>query len=430
MTRSGRSEAVIEGEVLLHSSTVDLVAVSERLAANPALLTRASVVFEGGLYKLVLPGEIESDEELTILTLAEKDVKNTQGLEAKLAKALAAAGYDGDAEEAIKVVATKLVADAYINKKESGGGNDVFSAVGARKFNDGGVIENLQMTAVRPFTVFTAKGWQSAKDVANENWERAVLDAMRANDTTRFEYLGAQAAKALETTGLLGIEASWRELYENSMTLMSGAGNYPSLNTVQGLELFMKKIYAPQVALLLAGPEIASTMGDHQAAMITAELKKQMEIEIATKAADTAEKVQPARARAEGARIGADAKIAEVIEENADVLQEGKRITAKLAAATIASPLLHGAGQIVEAASEAAPAVFRGYAQFLDRWRRQKGVDPKLVGTTSGGIAVGIVVGVVVAFAMTPVAGLVVLVAIPAAAAAGYTAVKGFRTEE
>ena len=165
MTRSGRSEAVIEGEVLLHSSTVDLVAVSERLAANPALLTRASVVFEGGLYKLVLPGEIESDEELTILTLAEKDVKNTQGLEAKLAKALAAAGYDGDAEEAIKVVATKLVADAYINKKESGGGNDVFSAVGARKFNDGGVIENLQMTAVRPFTVFTAKGWQARTDM-------------------------------------------------------------------------------------------------------------------------------------------------------------------------------------------------------------------------------------------------------------------------
>lgn len=184
----------------------------------------------------------------------------------------------------------------------------------------------------------------------------------------------------------------------------------------------------PMTALLLSAAEIASTMGDHQAITATADLKKEMEILLAEKRAEAAERVEPARARVERAKIGADAAVAERLEGSSDVLKTAKRIRAELAAETVISPLIRGGGQIVEAGAEVVPALFKGYAQFWDRWLKQRGVDPKLVGTTSGGLAVGIVGGAVVAFVMTPLAGLVVLAAVPTAAAAGYMAVKGFRT--
>ena len=421
--------AVVEGELLLHPSSVNLEAVTEKLAAKPGLLAQAFVVLEGGMFKLVIPGETEDEESLTALTLFEKDLTNSRGLAAKLEQAAQMAGYDGDAAKAVVAIATKLMSEAYMrNKKaaETQSNSGPFPA-GARKAKDGGFIENAQMVMVRPFSVFSERGLQAAKDISAENWERLVLDAMAANDSKRMDYLARQAAKALETTGEMGIEGDWRQLYERSMALEVGAGNYPSLNTKQGILAFMNKVYFPIMKALLSGAEIASTMGDHEAVKTTAGLKSEMEIELAERTADAAERVQPARARTEKARIEAEAEVAGALEKNSDVLRGGKRVSAQLVAATVASPVFYGAGQILEAGSEVVPAVFKGFAEYLNRWRKQKNVDPRLVGVTSGGLAMGIVAGVVVAFAMTPLAGLVVLGSIPAAAAAGYTAFRGFR---
>src|SRR3989344_2260952 len=414
-------ETVVEGEMLLHPSSVNLTAVTEKLAVKPDLLARTFVVLEGGLYKLVIPGETEGEEGLTVLTLSEKDLPNARGLEAKLEKAAQTVGYDGGAAVAVVTTATKLMAEAYVReKRRKATSKDLpFGPGASRLSSDGGFIESAQMVMVRPFSVFSERGLQAAKDISAENWERLVLEAMAANDDKRMGYLARQAARALETTGAMGIEGDWRQLYENSMRLEVGPGNYPSLDTRQGLLTFMTKVYFPVVAALLSAAEIASTMGDHQAVMETAKLKAQMEIVLAEQAANAAEKVQPAKARTETARIIADADIAEVLGRNGDVLQMAKKIRARLAAATVVSPVIHAAGEMLEAGSEAAPAVFKGYAQFWDRWLKQTGTDPKLVGSTTAGLTVGIVASFWL--------GLIMIVAVPAAAAAGYMAFKGFR---
>ena len=416
-------ETVVEGGVLIHPSSVNLEAVTEKLAAKPDLLARTFVVLEGGLYKLVIPGETEGEEGLTVLTLSEKDLTNARGLEAKLERAAQAVGYDGEAARAVIARATKLMSEAYMRNKraaETMPNSGPFPAGTVRQEKAGGFIESAQMVMVRPFSVFSERGLQAAKDISAENWERLVLEAMAANDDKRMGYLARQAARALETTGAMGIEGDWRQLYENSMELEVGPGNYSSLDTRQGLLTFMTKVYFPVVAALLSAAEIASTMGDHQAVMETAKLKAQMEIVLAEQAANAAEKVQPAKARTETARIMADADIAEVLERNGDVLQMAKKIRARLAAATVVSPVIHAAGEMLEAGSEAAPAVFKGYAQFWDRWLKQTGTDPKLVGSTTAGLTVGIVAS----FWLGPI----MIVAVPAAAAAGYMAFKGFRT--
>src|SRR3990167_4419894 len=110
-------ETVVEGEMLLHPSSVNLTAVTEKLAVKPDLLARTFVVLEGGLYKLVIPGETEGEEGLTVLTLSEKDLTNARGLEAKLEKAAQTVGYDGGAGVAGAPTATKLMAGAYVREK-------------------------------------------------------------------------------------------------------------------------------------------------------------------------------------------------------------------------------------------------------------------------------------------------------------------------
>lgn len=428
MFKTREYEIVVEGEVMLHSSTVNLEAVLERLGVNPTLLSESFVVLEGGLYKLVVPGETEEDEALIVLTLPENQLKRTQGLETKLRKEAEKAGYEAEAVEVVVASATRLMSEAYINGKRAADdhkGNDVFPREKGRV--RGGLIENVQMTAARPLTIFTQRGWQAVKDISNENFERGVLDAMLANDITRMNYLITQAAKALEVSGSMRIDVGWRRLYEDSMALEVGAGNYPSVDTVPGFRMFMEKVYLPYVAILLAGAEIASTMGDHKAVMATAELKSQMEVELAQKAANTAEKVQPARARMEVARINAEAGIAGELEKCGDVLKEGKRVSAQLAAATVASPLLNGAGQVIEAGFEVIPSVFKGYAQAWDRWLESRGVDPKLVSYTAFGGVAGLVGGAVGLLVAGPLVGLVILTVPALGAPMIYEGIKGLK---
>lgn len=420
MLKSRRPERVVDGEVLLHSSNVNLEAVLARLGADIELLKNAHVVCEGGLFKLVIPGESAEDEKLTVLVLKESELENARGLEVKLSKAADEVGYEDEASEAVVAVATKLMAEAYINKKRiKNPQSQPFIGTGKCQRN-GGLIENVQMAMVRPLNVFSERGLQAAKDISIEHWEGLVLEAMAVNDEKRMNYLARQAARVLETTGAMGIDGDWRELYQRSMEAELGFGNYPTLDTRQGLEIFMNKVYFPVVAALLSAAEIASTMGDNQAVMTTALLKSQMEIELATQAANTAEKVQPAKARSEMARVRAEAGVAAVLEQHSDVLMVAKRMRARLVAATVATPVLHATSEVLEVGSEAAPAVFKGFAEYLDRWLRQKDADPKLVGITSGGLAVGIVL----AFFVSPW----LLLATPTAAAAAYMAVKGFRT--
>jgi len=422
-------ETVVEGGVLIHPSSVNLEAVTEKLAAKPDLLARTFVVLEGGLYKLVIPDESEEEESLTVLTLSEKDLTNARGLEAKLERAAQAVGYDGEAAKAVVAIATKLMSEAYMrNKKaaEAMPNSGPFSAGMVKREKAGGFIESAQMVMVRPFNVLSERGRHAAMGISNEYWEGLVLEAMAQNDEKRMSYLARQAARALETTGAMGIEGNWRQLYERSMELEVGAGNYPSLNTKQGLTAFMDKVYFPVLKTLLSGAEIASTMGDHEAVMTTAALKAVMEAELAEQTANAAERVQPAKARTEKARIEAEAEVAEVLEKNGDVLKEGKRVSAQLAAATVASPLMTGTGQVLEAASEALPAMMKGHAQAWNRWLEQIGVDPKLVAWTAigGGSGIPLTVACVVAFGPW---GLLALPATPFFASMIYTGIKGLK---
>lgn len=288
-------------------------------------------------------------------------------------------------------------------------------------------VESLAAAPIRPFMIFTERGRDAVKRLSNENFERMVLEAMSGNDAARSAYLTRQAANALSNIEGFGVEEKWAAFYNNSMTLQHGAGKYPPFASVQGFTAFLNEVYKPLVMLTLSTAEVTSVMGDHAATEVVADLEAKMEIILAEKRAEVAEKVQPAQRRVDDEVMKTRANEATLYVTHEEKLSRAKGIKQKLAAKTVLSPVSAGVSEAIEAISEAPPSYLKGYAEFLKRWQDQEGGDPKLVGVTAGGLALGLAGGVLVAFWvnswwMIPAGGLLV----PIIAASGYMGFRGF----
>ena len=287
-------------------------------------------------------------------------------------------------------------------------------------------VESMVTVPVRPFMIFSERGRAAVKSISDEHFERLVLDARMKNDTARSDYLTRQAANALGNLGDFGIQEKWLEFYANSMDITHGKNNYPPLSSIQGFRAFIQQVYLPLVESILSSAEIASVMGDNAATKVTAQLEAEMEIILAGKRAEVAEKIQPAQRRIDDEVMKTRANEAKLHVENEEVLKRSKKIRNELAMRTVIAPISASVSEGVEAVSEAAPSFYKGFAEFLKRWQDQEGGDPKLVAVTAGGLAVGLVGGTIGAFTVSWLvlpAGVIVL---PLAAAAGYMAVRGF----
>jgi hypothetical protein len=287
-------------------------------------------------------------------------------------------------------------------------------------------IESLVTVPARPFMVFSERGRDAMRRVSDENLERLVLDAMRKNDTARARYLIGQATEALSSMENFGVKDKWVKFYENSMTIEYGEGKFPAFASVQGMLKFFKEVYEPLVMQILSQAEIVSVMGDHAATEVVADLEAKMEIILAEKRAEVAEKVQPAQRRVDAETMKTKANEADLYEKHQDVLKRSKKIKSELAMRTVVAPFSAGATEVTEAVFEVAPSGLKAFAEFFRRWYNQEGGDPKLMAVTAGGLAFGLVGGVIGAFTVSWLALPAGIIVLPMASAAGYMAVRGF----
>lgn len=438
-------DKIIEGTF---SEPIDVEAVCRAINEDPNCLKNAEITNGNGSLKLY-------DRELIFLEIQREKLKNKKSVGRVVTDAVMEAyaeEYQDEGEEVLKV-ALKKYEKYYIDNLA---GDEVCKDLNkSLKANEvrkkipldptlpgtelseietdsmGTSLEWTQSNLLRLGYMFSEKAKESAVTIGNEGWEARVLIAMANNDKTRLKYLIEQAAGTMVAAGKLGIESSWREMYVRTMNEKYGDSKYPSIESAEGKIKFLGEVYAPTVAAFLAAPEIASVMGDKRAADATIKLKADIEIMIAESNADVAERVQPARAKVESARYEADAKIAEVLSKNEEVLAAARRIKAMLAAKTVAQPVFTFISQLGASTVETVPAAGKGFSQFLDRWMSQENVDRKLVAVTSGGVAIGLVGGAVAAFYLVnPWLIPVGAVLVPMITSSGYMAIKGFLSEE
>lgn len=336
-------------------------------------------------------------------------------------------GAKRNSTKMIPVEKTKPVKpEAKTEDETSGSWLDIFKGDGLKPV-EVPWVESLTSAPIRPFMILTERGRDAMKRLSNENFERMVLKAMCENDAARSAYLTKQAAGALSNIEGFGVEEKWVAFYNNSMTLQYGAGKYPPIASVQGFTAFLKEVYQPLAMMTLATAEVTSVMGDHAATEVVADLEAKMEIILAEKRAEVAEKVQPAQRRVDKEVMETRANEATLYVTHEEKLSRAKGIKQKLAAKAVLSPVSAGASEAIEAISEASPSLFKGFAEFLKRWQDQEGGDPKLVAVTSGGLAGGLAGGVLASFYfVNPWLFPVIAIVTPMVTSSGYMAFRGF----
>lgn len=444
MTRSTieAGDKIIEGTF---SEAINLEEVCRAINEDPECLRKAEIANRNGSLKL-------KNGQLVFLEILREKFKNKKSVTRVVTDAVLeiyAEEYQDEGEEVLKVALEKY--DKYYVENLAGdktsknfGGKSVVATEKKRellidfssllKGDETQIgtpfIENMVTIPVRPFMFLTERGRDAMRRISNENLERLVLSAMEGNDETRSKYLARQASQALGSLKNFGVEEKWIEFYKKSMKIQYPDGGYPEFASIQGFEKFLREVYLPLVKLTLSTAEIGSVMGDKAAVDVVSDLEAKMEILLAEKRAEVAEKVQPAQRRVDKEVMITKAESDLLYIGNEDRLKRAKKIRNELAVRTLVAPLSAAVSEGVEAISEVGPSLYKGFAEFLKRWQDQEGGDPKLVAVTSGGLALGLVGGAVGAFTVSWLVFPVAVIVLPTSAAAGYMALRGFLKNE